>query len=71
MHNQLYSNDSCKAKNLKWGGMHRCLPLLKNRWKLAFLSFTNVDPHAPTWLLLIHVVVNLEWNAMHNIKNER
>jgi hypothetical protein len=50
MHNQLYSNDSCKVnKNLKWGGMHWYLPLLKNRRKLVFLSFTNVDPHALTW----------------------
>jgi hypothetical protein len=23
--------------------MHRCLPLLKNRRKLAFLHFSNVD----------------------------
>jgi hypothetical protein len=45
MHNQLYNNDSCKAKqNLKWGGMHRCLPLLKKEGKLVLLSFTNVDP---------------------------
>jgi hypothetical protein len=44
MHNQLYNNDSCKAKNLKWGGMHWCLPLLRNKRKLVFLSFMNVDP---------------------------
>jgi hypothetical protein len=43
MQNQLYGNDSCKAKNLKWGGI-RYLPLLKNRGKLVFLSFTHVDP---------------------------
>jgi hypothetical protein len=24
--------------------MHRCLPLLKNRRKLLFLHFSNVDP---------------------------
>jgi hypothetical protein len=24
--------------------MHRCLPLLKNRRKLVFLRFSNVDP---------------------------
>jgi hypothetical protein len=24
--------------------MHQCLPLLKNRRKLVFLSFMNVDP---------------------------
>jgi hypothetical protein len=44
MHNQLDSKDNYKAKNLKWGGMHRCLPLLKNGRKLVFLSFTNIDP---------------------------
>jgi hypothetical protein len=44
MHNQLDSKDSCKAKNLKWGGMHRCLPLLKNRRKLVFLRFMILDP---------------------------
>jgi hypothetical protein len=57
MHNQLY-NDCCKAKNLKWGGMHWCFPLLKSRRKLVFLSFTNVDPQASTCLFLIHVVTN-------------
>jgi hypothetical protein len=36
MHKQLDSNDSCKVKILKWGGMHRCLPLLKKCRKLAF-----------------------------------
>jgi hypothetical protein len=29
-------NDNYKAKNLKWGGMHRCLPLLRN--KVSFLA---------------------------------
>jgi hypothetical protein len=43
MHNQLDSKDSCKAKNLKWGGMHRCFPLLKRGKKLVFLSVMNVD----------------------------
>jgi hypothetical protein len=34
--------------------MHRCLPLLKNRRKLVFLSFTNVNPHKLLpWLLLL------------------
>jgi hypothetical protein len=59
MHNQLYSNDSCKAKFFKWGGMHRCLPLLKNRRKLVFLSFTNVNPQKLlTSLILLDVVTN-------------
>jgi hypothetical protein len=47
------------------------LALLKKGRKLVFLSFTNVDPQALTWFFLIHVVTNLEWNAMHNIKIER
>jgi hypothetical protein len=38
---------------------------------LAFLRFMNVDPKAPTWFFLNDVVANLEWNAMHDIKNER
>jgi hypothetical protein len=39
--------------------MHRCLPLLKNRRKLVFLSFTNVDPHKLlTWHFLLDVVDN-------------
>jgi hypothetical protein len=36
--------------------MHRCLPLLKNRRKLVFLSFTNVDPKAPTWIFMNDIV---------------
>jgi hypothetical protein len=71
MHNQVYSNDSCKVKqNLEWGGMHRCLPLLRKRRKLVFLSFMNVDPHKPlTRLLLLDIITNLERNAMHNLQD--
>jgi hypothetical protein len=29
-----------------------------------------LTPKAPTWPLLIHVVTNLEWNAMHDVKDE-
>jgi hypothetical protein len=71
MHKQVDSNDSCKVKNIKWGGMHRCLPLLKNERKLVFLRFTIVNPQAPSWLFLIHVVTDPERNAMHDIKIER
>jgi hypothetical protein len=42
MHNQLYNNDSGKAKNLKWGGMHKCLPLLRN--KVSFLALYECWP---------------------------
>jgi hypothetical protein len=38
--------------------MHWCLPLLKNGRKLVFLRFMNVDPQAPTWPFLIHLVTN-------------
>jgi hypothetical protein len=38
--------------------MHRCLPLLKNRRKLVFLSFINVDPEALTWYFLLDVLDN-------------
>jgi hypothetical protein len=58
------------VKNLKGVGIHRCLPLLQNRGKLVFLIFRNVDPQALTWLFLIHIVTNLERNAMHGIKIE-
>jgi hypothetical protein len=51
MHNQLYSNDSCKAKNLKWGGMHPCLPLLEKGSMLVFLSIMNVDPQSSNLVL--------------------
>jgi hypothetical protein len=54
------------------GGMHRCLPLLKNGRKLVFLSFTNVDPQKfLTWLFSIHIAINLERNAMYDIKIKR
>jgi hypothetical protein len=49
--------------------MHRCLPLLKNRRKFVFLSFTNVDPRAPGLALRDrHRNKLLEWNDMHNFK---
>jgi hypothetical protein len=38
--------------------MHYCLPLLKNRRKLVFLSFMNVDPRALTWPFLLDVIDN-------------
>jgi hypothetical protein len=38
--------------------MHRCLPLLKNRRKLVFLSFTNLDPQALSWPFLLDVIDN-------------
>jgi hypothetical protein len=37
--------------------MHRCLSLLKNRRKLVFLSFMNVDPQDLTWPFLLNVIV--------------
>jgi hypothetical protein len=48
--------------------MHRCLHLLKNGTKLDFLHFTDVDPNSLARLHLIHIVVNLERNAMHRFK---
>jgi hypothetical protein len=38
--------------------MHQCLPLLKNRRKLVFLSFMNVGPQALTWPFLLDVIDN-------------
>jgi hypothetical protein len=38
--------------------MQRCLPLLKNRRKLIFLSFMNVDPQALTRPFLFDVIDN-------------
>jgi hypothetical protein len=37
MDNQLYNNESYRVKNLKWGGMHQCLPSLRK--KVRFLEF--------------------------------
>jgi hypothetical protein len=34
------------------------LPLLKNKRKLVFLSFTNVDPQDLTWPFLLNVIGN-------------
>jgi hypothetical protein len=36
--------------------MLRHLTLLKNRRKLVFLSFTDVDPQALTWYFLLNVI---------------
>jgi hypothetical protein len=71
MHNQVYSNDSCKAKDLKWGGMHWCLPLLKNGTMLDFLCFMNVDPQSSTWLDASCSMsqINLSHNVSHNLNN--
>jgi hypothetical protein len=38
--------------------MYRCLPLLKNRRKLVFLRFLNVDPQALTQPFLLDVIDN-------------
>jgi hypothetical protein len=67
MHKQLDRNDNCKAKNLKWVGMHWCLPFLKNRRELVFLSFMNVDPQKLKLDLLDrhHHQPRVECNARH------
>jgi hypothetical protein len=50
--------------------MHRCLPLLKNRRKLVFLSFTNVDPQSFDLAFLDHIITRTyHRNAMHNFKD--
>jgi hypothetical protein len=52
--------------------MHRCLPLLKNRRKLVFLHFMNVDAQSSNLVLLERCRnQNLQWNAMHDVNNER
>jgi hypothetical protein len=38
--------------------MHQFLPLLKNRRKLVFLRFSNVDPQALTWPFLLDMIDN-------------
>jgi hypothetical protein len=49
--------------------MHQCLTLLKNREKLVFLSFTNVDPHSLTRPLHARRRnQNLRWNEMHRFQ---
>jgi hypothetical protein len=62
MHNQLYNNDTCKVKNLRGGGMHWCLPLLRSNVNflaclclgamLTFLRFKNIDPQSSELTLL-------------------
>jgi hypothetical protein len=70
MHNQLYNNDSCKAKILNevvCTSACLCLEI-----KLAFLRFMNVDPQNSNLVLLERCRnQNLHQNAMHDVKNER
>jgi hypothetical protein len=49
--------------------MHRCLPLFRTEKYLALHECC--PPKAPTWLLSIDVVTNLEQNAMRDIKTKR
>jgi hypothetical protein len=50
--------------------MHCCLTLLKNKRKLV-LSFMNVNPQSSDSALLDQRrSQNIEWNAMHNFKDE-
>jgi hypothetical protein len=50
--------------------MHWCLPLLRNKRKFVFLSFTNVDPQALDMNLLARRRNQLlEQNDMHNLKD--
>jgi hypothetical protein len=50
------------------GGMHWCLPLLKNGRKLVF--FMNIEPQSFGLNLLAQRRNHLKRNEMHDLKND-